>query len=349
MKVLFFDTTQAYLTPGGKQVHTHNLFHALKEIGVEVEYSRWWDPDQNFDIIHFFGYNAPYLLEHVKNRSKKAVLTQIMDVHTSLSPQLQYVYGAGIKLLKFLPEKINKRYSAVSLDRFDAVVYINHYDKQSAKRIFGINEKKSFVIPHAFDAKFQEIDNSGIFGLPQKYLVSVGSIIPRKRSILLAELAKASKTPIVFIGRCNDNEYGEKFRSMVDNEYVYYLGFANQKIKAGAMANASGFVLLSEAESGCIAVHEAAAIGLPILLPEAKWAKAYHNPKEVYFCNIKSNASAVADITQFFEKSERKPYHSFKLYSWNDIARMYEKVYRSVLHKKAKTTTDVKEVRSLAS
>lgn len=39
MKVLLFDTTNAFLTPGGKAVHAIKLQQELSKIGVEIEFS----------------------------------------------------------------------------------------------------------------------------------------------------------------------------------------------------------------------------------------------------------------------------------------------------------------------
>ena len=59
MKVLLHDDTPAYLCHGGKQVLAEKLHGSLRNLGIDVEYARRWDPDQNCDLIHSFGCSPP--------------------------------------------------------------------------------------------------------------------------------------------------------------------------------------------------------------------------------------------------------------------------------------------------
>lgn len=332
MRVLLFDTTQSYLTPGGKQVHVQKLFENLPKVGVDVDYAKWWDPTQKFDIIHFFGYNAPYLLNEVKSKNKRAVLTQIMDAQTNFSSLKKELYSLGSTLLKYLPGRIKNKFHSCSLNYYDGLIYVHENDRKTAEKVFHIDKDKSFVIPHACD----EIEINSFIKkhseLPQKYLISVGSIVRRKRPALLAKLAITAKTPVVFVGGGNQTDpYFIEFMKLVDNQYVYYYGGLNNDEKNSLLFNASGFVLLSEAESGCIAVFEAASLGLPLLLSDLLWAKCYESPKFINYCNTEKYNNAVSQLKSFYEESAKRDSQSFEVLSWRDIASLYKKVYEKVL------------------
>ena len=132
MKVILFDTTQAYLTPGGKQVHAQKLYENLPKVGVEVDYAKWWDPNQTFDIVHFFGYNAPYLLNAIKKKNRRAILTQIMDAQTNFSPIKKRIYGLGAGLINKLPGRVRDKFHMSYLNDYDALVYMHKNDKKTA-------------------------------------------------------------------------------------------------------------------------------------------------------------------------------------------------------------------------
>ncbi len=333
MKVLLFDTTQAYLTPGGKQKQVQMLYEHLPKVGVEVEYARWWDPDQTFDIAHFFGYRAPYLIDQVKQKNKKIVLTQVMDVHTNMSSLQKYFFGLKMKMINnYLPHQIRGKFDGSSLNKYDALVYMHKYDWLSAINMFQVNKNKTHIIPHAFNMPKNISGFSKLPGLPSKYLVSVGSIVPRKRPLLLAQYAKAAKIPVVFIGPGEEsNSYYKQFKSQIDNKYVFYLGFADETTKMSALNHASGFVLLSTAESGCIAVYEAGSLGLPLLLPNMLWAKAYTDPTDLYHCDVEQSKKAVQQLAEFFDIAEKRDQPTFKIHSWTEIAEMYKEVYQKLL------------------
>lgn len=71
MKVLMFDTTNAWLTPGGKTTHALKLQQELSKLGIEIEFARWWDDSQSdCDIIHFLTPNL-YVAKLAKKEVKK--------------------------------------------------------------------------------------------------------------------------------------------------------------------------------------------------------------------------------------------------------------------------------------
>lgn len=55
MKVLLYDQTNAYLTPGGKTIHALKLRQEIAKLGVDIQFARWWDKSQeDADIMHFW-------------------------------------------------------------------------------------------------------------------------------------------------------------------------------------------------------------------------------------------------------------------------------------------------------
>lgn len=333
MKVLLSDTTYSYLFPGGKQVHASKLHSNLKSIGVDVEYENWFDPTLNADVIQFFGYNDFYKIEELRKKGYKLVYTHIMDGLTN-QPEYKLIYHSlKNKMIKFLPSKFNKMFPWRILNSFDLIIYMHKNDRDTAVRLYNVDINKTKIIPHAVDSL--EVYSGELPNVSdnEKYLVSVGSIVERKNVIFTAEVCIANNIPIKFIGHPFDenSEYFKRFISLTKNSCVEYLGFLAEKDKVKILKGASGFVLLSLGESGCISVYEAGAAGLPLLLADLPWAKGYEDPNDMHFCSVNDKEKANKQIVDFYKKSFRNSKPSFVVHTWREIAEKYRSVYNSII------------------
>lgn len=331
MKVLLSDTTFSYLFPGGKQVHAEKLFQNLKSINVDVEFENWYDPNLRGDIIHFLGFNDFNKIETLKRKGYKLVYTHILDGLTNQSNIKLKYHSIKNRIIDKLPNKFNPIFPWKALKYFDAIVYMHESDRDTGIKLFGIDPLKTYVIPHAVDSveKFE----GGLDGNNEKYLVSIGSIVPRKNSLLIAKLCKENKIPIKFIGYPMDknSEYFNQFIALTDDTTVQYLGFVSEEEKVNLLKSASGFVLLSFGESGCISVYEAGATGLPLLLSDLPWAKGYEKPEQIFYCSPLNYKEAEKRLKEFYKGTKRQNKQTFIVHSWKDVAKMYSKIYNSIM------------------
>jgi hypothetical protein len=96
---------------------------------------------------------------------------------------------------------------------------------------------------------------------------------------------------------------------------------------------------MSQYESGCIALYEAAAAGLPVLLPTLPWATGvYQHARDKQFVPIKPPRFLAARLRKFYDEAHRRPGHTFPVPSWREIARRYIEIYDLVLSKKSVRT-----------
>jgi len=108
---------------------------------------------------------------------------------------------------------------------------------------------------------------------------------------LLGVFGFANQVPILFLGKPLDENdpYFHDFKGLVDQRWVRYPGFVSREEKHRSIRQARGFALLSQFESGCIALYEAAAAGLPLLLPELPWAtRVYQHARDKEFLPLQS-------------------------------------------------------------
>lgn len=332
MKILLYDDTPAYFCPGGKQVLAQKLYENLNSIGVDVEYARWWEPSQKCDLIHMFTC-SPDIVRMAHQAGVKAILTHIVDRTTNLSKRQRTYRLVGIGFLRaFLPKHFLNLFSWRILPQIDRLIYLHYYDAETAIRIYGAPRDRTYIIPHGCDDEIIQRLQNGPYK-KRSYLISVGSIIRRKNTVRLAKAAKQAGVPIVFLGKpfSQEDKYFQDFSGLIDGKNVIYPGFVSEDEKIRFLMGASGFVLFSEAESGCIAIYEAAAAGLPLLLSDLPWSHAYGNHKTIQYVNYKKESLASTSLTSFFSSSERLKGFSFPVLTWNEIAEQYRHIYKEVL------------------
>jgi glycosyltransferase involved in cell wall biosynthesis len=331
MKVLFSDVTYSYIFPGGKQVHAGKLFHYLSSLGVEVEYENWHNPQLKGDVVQFFGYNDFHKIRALKQKGYKLVYTHILDGVTNLPASQRRYHKLKNKLIGLLPEKFNTLFPWRILNEFDALIYMHQNDLNTAVELYNVDPAKAFVIPHAVDALEPFAGPATAVG--PNYLVSVGSIVERKNAVFTARLCKQLNIPIHFIGHPFDPQsaYYKEFESLCDGSSIRYSGYVSEEEKLQLLKQASGFVLLSFGESGCISVYEAGAAGLPLLLSDLPWAKGYEQPQAISFCSPADEQQAAIALQQFYAAAQRRPTPSFTVHTWKEIAGQYATIYQKLL------------------
>jgi glycosyltransferase involved in cell wall biosynthesis len=174
-------------------------------------------------------------------------------------------------------------------------------------------------------------------------LISVATITPRKNSLLLARAAQLAQVPVLFLGKPLDENdpYFKKFRQMADGRWVRYPGFVSREEKHRLIRQARGFALLSQFESGCIALYEAAAAGLPLLLPELPWAtRVYQHAHDKKFLALQSADRLAPALRNFYDRVQRLTTQTFPIMTWSDIARRYIDLYEALTSGKTGRTTN---------
>ncbi|CAN5376648.1 hypothetical protein BH20VER3_BH20VER3_02600 [soil metagenome] len=333
MKVLFSCGLPFFLAHGGAQTLTEELMLGLQGLGVEVEPARWWDEDQKGDILHFIGRPSTLNVRLAHKKGFKVIMTDLLDQTASRSGSRLFLQRTITRLIKNFVPKFTGQLNWEVYRELDAMVYAVPHEREVAKYLFNARADRGHVIPHG-------LEENVIADLrqpqPQEdYLISVATIDPRKNALLLAQAAHRAKVPIVFLGKpySVESSYLRQFQDRVDDVYVRYPGFVAEAEKRRYLRSARGFVLLSQFESGCIAVFEAAAAGLPLLLSDLPWAtKGYPCNHHMSFVKLAHNVEGLASsLKAFHEHARRQANPIFPILSWRQVAQKYLKVYESVM------------------
>lgn len=337
MKVLFSCPLPFFLAHGGSQTLVEALMRELAGLGVEVEPMRWWDERQTGDILHYIGRPATLNIRLAHQKGFRVVMTDLLDQTASRSDArllVQRIFNrtAGRFLARFTGQLNWEAYRET-----DAMIFAVPHEWEVAKYLFNADPELGYVIPHGLEA-----ESLGALAQPQleeDYLISIATITERKNSILLAEAAHAAKVPIVFLGKpySEDDPYFRRFQKLVDGNYVRYPGFVSAKEKFRYLRGARGFVLVSQYESGCIAVFEAAAAGLPLLLSDLPWAtKSYSEAREISFARPTATADELGRVlAAFYQNAHRRRGTTFPLLTWREVAQRHLAIYEELLHRNA--------------
>lgn len=336
MKVLLYDSTCAYLTPGGKTTHALKLQQAISKLGVDIQFARWWDKSQeDADIIHFLVADAK-MARLAKGKGMKTFFSMIFDFESNKSERQKKIQILKNKLIDKFPTSVRSAAYWQALPYMDNIQFMHKYDQENALRYFPnfIDKKKTIIIPHAYDPSDINISlhlNIDDMHFPTKYLISVANISKRKQSVKLARLAKQAQVPVVFMGSHNVNDaYFKDFEQEVDNQYVFFPGYVSKEWRDSIESHASGYVLLSLGESGCIAVYEAAAYRIPLLLSNLPWAWGYESPTDIYFCDQHDEAKAIQQLKEFYNIANKMNHTPFTIHTWSEIAKLYVEQYKQL-------------------
>jgi glycosyltransferase involved in cell wall biosynthesis len=333
MKILVDHPSPFLLAHGGVQVQIEQTKLALERSQVEVDFARWWDAQQQADIIHYFGPIPNAYLQLARQKRIPIVLTSFFSSTCNRADFHLRLQGLVSRGLLALPgwDSIKAQLQWRSYAAASRLIVGTHAERRVLEMVYKIPESKISVVPLGLDEIY--LTNRNI-PQPGNHLISVGTIRDVKRSIELAQLACNAEVPVLFVGNpySTHDPYWQRFQRMIDNRFVLYRGHVSDSVELmNLFLSARGFVLYSRYENWSLAAHEAAACGIPLLLPDLKWSRECFSDQAVYFSSREKLGHA-AELKNFYVSAERLPGPNIEHYSWSDVARRLVEIYQRILN-----------------
>ena len=329
MKILFDHSLPFALAHGGLQTQIEETKAALERRGLEVEFVRWWDARQRGDIIHFFGTPRLEYLNMAAEKRLPVVVTNLFTHACNRPPADLRLRGLFLRFAAALPRGISDHLNSRAYSRADRMVVGLKAERNVLETVFGIERKKVSVIPLGLHSDFLK---AGRGSRDQPFLVTTGTITERKRSVELARLAHEARVPVLFLGKpySHDDAYGKAFAALVDNRFVFHRGhIADRQALIELLRASRGFVIYSQHENWCLSAHEAAACGLPLLLPDLPWSRECFG-SEASYLHPNADPGNTKALREFYEKAPGLEAPSIRLYSWDEVAEALEACYREI-------------------
>jgi glycosyltransferase involved in cell wall biosynthesis len=321
------------LAPGGAQVQTLRTMKALAQIGVEVDHFEWWNERQTCDLLHQIGAMPGPLIGLAQAKGWKVANTVLFSETCNRSqwsllwrkiciwPTLNLPLPTGLKAS--LP------WHAYHLP--DQMIVGLQAERNLLQNVYGVAAKNVSIVPLGLTETFLK---AGPALRTEEHLICTGGINEAKNSLELARLAAAAKVPILFVGRPGNpgSRYWQEFRAAIDGKYVQHQDYvASEAAIADLLRRARGFVLMSRFENWCLAAHEAAACGLPLLLPDLPWSRERFGNQATYWPRRRNKSAATAALQSFWEQCPKLSPPKIQLYSWTDVAESLRSVYSRML------------------
>lgn len=214
-----------------------------------------------------------------------------------------------------------------SLRQADKVVVGLEAEAWLLRHVYGLRESQIAIVPLGTADEFL---NAPLASRSEKHLVTTGTITERKGSLVMARLAHAAKVPLLFAGKpyTETDPYWLEFKKYIDGKYVIHSGHIDgSKAMASLLGRARGFVLNSLHENWCFSAHEAAACGLPLLLPDQPWSRERFGSEARYF--TPGNFTVMTDeLKRFYEEAPDLASPGTRQYSWKEVGDKLISVYQ---------------------
>lgn len=318
MKVLFDHPNPFLLAHGGFQTQIEQTKKALEASGVEVEWLRWWDNQQKGNLIHHFNAASPIYLEQARAIGVPVVMTTLFTETCNRSRGALQRQGWLTQTILRLPggEGVKNQLAWRAYNACNHNIVGLAAERQVLEIVYRVPPEKISEVPLGLSDRFLQ---AGHGKRSKDYLICTGTITGRKQSVELARLAHTAGVPILFVGKPynSSDPYWSEFIHLVDEKLVrYHLHVSSEEEMIQLLQSARGFVLMSRHENWCLSAHEAAACGLPLLVPDQKWSRERFGEEASYF--TEDPKQDVEVIRKFYASAVSSKAPKVKLWSWKE-------------------------------
>jgi glycosyltransferase involved in cell wall biosynthesis len=191
-------------------------------------------------------------------------------------------------VFRFYPhthKTLNRWFLTLMMPRFlkaaDAVIAVSEHTKRDAIETYGIDEAKITVIYEGVHARFRRESADSMaavrhrYSLPERYILSVGTIEPRKNLTSLLEayhtLRQSAEFGLVFVGKKGwlYEDFFHRLHELGLEDEVLFPGFVPDEDLPALYSAADLFVFPSLYEGFGLPVLEALACGTPVVASNA--------------------------------------------------------------------------------
>lgn len=360
MKIVVIGTRGIPDILGGVETHCEELFPRIAAKGIEVHLVRRKsyvrDSMKEYKGIHLIDIHSP------KKKAFEAIVHTFLAVWEAkrIHADLVHIHAIGpalmVPLARLLGLKVVFTHHGADYERAkwgklarmflklgerlgcryaNEVIVISHVIRKLVADKYG--RQDTHLIYNGVSAPCIVEDTTYLdeLGLEKgNYILSVGRFVPEKnyhRLIRSFAAASTGNSKLVLAGDANiEDKYSQDLKQMARKHGVVLTGFIKGKKLHALLTHARCFVLPSSHEGLPIALLEAMAYRLPVIVSDIPANLEVGLKPECYF-RLNDELELKRMIEQITNEDFHRVEYDMDAYDWNVIADQVTKVYKTVL------------------
>ena len=297
-----------------------------------------------------FSYKKYHSLQRKKlfRIRKKYDLWHSLNQNTKVEPYFNIPYLLTVHDVNFMEEltgeKLEKRKQLFNdkLNRSKAITYISNYAKEMTHKYFEVPKIKEYIIYNGSPEKVSlPINHEPEFKPIGDFLFTIGEVLEKKNFHTLVDMMEHLPDLKLIISGKNTTDYASvintKIKELKLEDRVFLTGKISELDKAFYLKNCYAFCFPSLREGFGIPPIEAMSYGKPVFLSDKSSLPEVGGKHAFYWNNFEPNYMAKTLNNGMDSFSSKKTIFETNLithansYSWNETAKSYLEVYKSLL------------------
>lgn len=326
MKITFALRPDAYLVRGGAEIQFEHTKRELEALGHEVDVLTSLSTTVG-EVVHFFGTWESHW--HAASQLVKRGIPYVCSpIYTSTRTPSAERLRRKRRALMGNPQK----YLSRLFEHASTLICLTTLEQNRVEAAFNVPSVKFQIVPNGVEPRFASGDAAlfrAEFGVEGDFVLHCGSIYPDKNQVRLAEALKGTGIPLVCLGPTFDPSYRlalEKFDVRILDPIP-----SDSPLLPSAYAAARVFCLPSKFEVFSLAALEAAGAGCGLVLSNTWGAQEHFGDWAEYvdYRSVESIRNAVmGKWRQGLGNRETQSSHFTAKYSWSEVAKRLEVIYR---------------------
>lgn len=235
------------------------------------------------------------------------------------------------------PKKINSflRKIQKNIDQADIITCISEYVKKDIEKHFDLHDKTIHVIHNGVAIQRFPNFNSPRFVPKSSFIFSIGTILPKKNFHVIPCLISDNTLELIIAGNLVSQDYIQKIKEEARKhnvlDRVHVIGSITDEEKYWYYTNCVAFIFTSLAEGFGLPVIEAMHFEKPVFLSKETSLPEIGGDVAYYFDSfepIEMQQVFKKGLTHYRSKNSHKELSEHaKKFSWDNIAKAYQKLY----------------------